>query len=101
MTTTARKTYRTIDPTKVKELKSALVKLPEAKKAELSKSEVIRELRGEIDAARKKGYTYKQIGEILTEKAGTTISGRAIQLALSKETSEEETKDATDKEATE
>lgn len=82
MVTSARKTYRQIDPTKVKELKTALTKLPEVKKPELSKSEVIRELREEIEAARGRGYTYKQLGEILTEKAGTTISGRAIQLAL-------------------
>ena len=88
-----RKTYRTIDPAKVKELKKALTVLPESRNPELSKTDVIRQLRAEIDAARAKGYTFNKIGEILSDKAGVKISGRAIQIALSK-------KGASDKEVT-
>lgn len=77
-----RQTYRTINPSTVKELKKTLSSLPQAKSSELSKSDVIRQLRKEIEVTKDKGYSYRQIAKILSEKAGIPISSQAIQIAL-------------------
>jgi len=78
----SRKTLRVIAPGKVKDLKRALNGLAEVKPAELSKSEVIRELRSEIETARSKGYSNKDLAQLFTDRTGSTFTAQDISAAL-------------------
>lgn len=82
MVRTTGKTNRVIAHAKIKDVKRALNSLSEARPAEMSKSEVIRELRKEIETARNKGYDNKQIAQIFTEQTGTTFTAPDIRTAL-------------------
>lgn len=78
------KPLRSIKPEVVKELRRKLRALPKLEEVGLSKTDVIRSLSDEIEIARKeKGYSYKKIAETLSE-AGVKVSGRAVQIALTK-----------------
>ena len=78
----AGKPLRSLKPEVVKDLRKKLNALPKVEEVNLSKTDVIRKLRTEIETARKeKGYSYKKIAEVLSE-SGVAVSGRAIQIAL-------------------
>jgi hypothetical protein len=73
---------RSIKSETVKDLRKKLKALPKAEELGVSKTDAIRELRPEIEAAREeKGYSYKKIAEILSE-AGLVISGPGIRMVL-------------------
>jgi ribosome-binding protein aMBF1 (putative translation factor) len=78
----AGKSLRTIKPEVVTSLRKKLNGLPKVEEMTLSKTDVIRGLRKEIEAARvDKGYSYQQIAKMLSE-SGVSVNARAIQVAL-------------------
>jgi len=78
----AGKALRTIKPEVVTALRKKLNGLPKVEDLTLSKTDAVRGLRKEIEAARtEKGYSYQQIAKMLSD-SGVSVNARAIQVAL-------------------
>lgn len=92
----AKTTLKVVSPETLAKVRKRLKALPKVEPKKLTKSEAIREMSDVIEELREsKGYSYDAIAAEM-KKAGLDVSGRSVQIALTKAGASEDDRGGSD-----